>query len=142
MKPRPEPSRRSSAASWAQLFKDAKRGAVRVSERPSPGSREIVTRVKPLRTLPDGLWEAELEPVTGRTHQLRAHLAFLGCPILGDDKYGDRELNRRLGYENRLCLWCERIAVPQGSALADWAGQAFEAPAPDWRRVKLGGEKP
>jgi 23S rRNA pseudouridine955/2504/2580 synthase len=38
--------------------------------------------------------EARLE--TGRTHQIRVHLAHLGFPILGDDKYGDYELNRRL----------------------------------------------
>ena len=116
----------------AQLFKDAKRGAVRVSDRPSPGSREIVTRVKPLRTLADGLWEAELEPVTGRTHQLRAHMAHIGCPILGDDKYGDREINRRGGAAGRLCLWCERIEIPAGGALAAWAGQSFQAEAPKW----------
>ncbi len=118
----------------AQLFKDARRGVVRVSQRPSPGAQQIVTRVRPLRTLPNGLWEAELEPVTGRTHQLRAHMAFLGRPILGDDKYGDRELNRRLGFANRLCLWCERIAIPAGGALSDWAGQEFRAEAPEWVR--------
>ena len=116
----------------AQLFKDARRGVVRVSDRPSPGSREIVTRVKPLRTLEGGLWEAELEPVTGRTHQLRAHMAHIGCPILGDDKYGDREINRRLGFTDRLCLWCERIGIPPGGALGEYAGRAFCAEPPRW----------
>ena len=116
----------------AQLFKDAKRGLVRVSDQPSRGSQEIVTRVKPLRSLEDDLWEAELEPVTGRTHQLRAHMAHIGCPILGDDRYGDREINRRLGFVGRLCLWCECIEIPADGALAPWAGQKFIAEAPRW----------
>ena len=116
----------------AQLFKDAKRGVVRVSERSSPGSQEIVTRVRPLCALPNDLWEAELEPVTGRTHQLRAHMAFIGRPILGDDKYGDREINKRLGFDGRLCLWCERIALPEGGALGAYAGREFCAAAPEW----------
>ena len=116
----------------AQLFKDAKRGVVRVSERSTPGSQEIVTRMLPVRELRDGLWEAELEPVTGRTHQLRAHMAHIGCPILGDDRYGDREINRRRGFVGRLCLWCERIEIPAGGALDHWAGQEFYAEAPQW----------
>ena len=116
----------------AHLFKDAKRGFVRVSDQPCRGSQEIVTRMKPLRELGDGLWEAELEPVTGRTHQLRAHMAHIGCPILGDDKYGDREINRRMGFAERLCLWCERIEIPAGGALENYAGRAFQADAPDW----------
>ena len=116
----------------AQLFKDAKRGVVRVSDQPSRGSQEIVTRVKPLRALHDGLWEAELEPVTGRTHQLRAHMAHIGCPILGDDKYGDREINRRLSFTDRLCLWCERIEIPADGALDQYAGRAFRAEPPRW----------
>ena len=116
----------------AQLFKDAKRGIVRVSDQPSRGSQKIVTRLKPLRELRDGLWEVELEPVTGRTHQLRAHMAHIGCPILGDDKYGDREINRREGLSERLCLWCERIEIPAGGALKDYAGREFRAEAPEW----------
>jgi 23S rRNA pseudouridine955/2504/2580 synthase len=43
------------------------------------------------------LLEAEL--LTGRTHQIRVHLAHLGHPVLGDDKYGDYELNKRLRKE-------------------------------------------
>jgi 23S rRNA pseudouridine955/2504/2580 synthase len=39
---------------------------------------------------------AEVEPITGRTHQIRVHAAYLGAPVAGDAKYGDAEANRRL----------------------------------------------
>ena len=117
----------------AHLLKDARRASVRVLDRPAPGAKEIVTRVKPLRALEDGLWEAELEPVTGRTHQLRAHMAHIGCPILGDDKYGDRERNRRLAPGGRLCLWCETMEIPKGS-IEKYAGMRFHADPPEWQK--------
>lgn len=116
----------------AQLTKDARRASVRVTDRPVSGSKEIITRVKLLGSAGNGLWEAELEPVTGRTHQLRAHMAHIGCPILGDDKYGDREKNRALGFTARLCLWCETMEIPADSPLKGYAGQKFHAEAPQW----------
>ena len=116
----------------AYLSKDAKRSAVRISDKPLPASKEIITRVKLLGSAGNGLWDAELEPVTGRTHQLRAHMAHIGCPILGDDKYGDREINRRLGFMTRLCLWCETMEIPEGSPLRDYIGERFHAEAPKW----------
>ena len=116
----------------AHLAKDPKRSIVRVSDKPASGSREIVTRVKLLGSAGEGLWDVELEPVTGRTHQLRAHMAHIGCPILGDDKYGDREKNKQLGFMTRLCLWCETMEIPAGSPLRDYIGEKFHAEAPKW----------
>lgn len=116
----------------AHLTKDARRAVVQISDRPRSGSKEIITRVKLLGNAGSGLWEVELEPITGRTHQLRAHMAHLGCPILGDDKYGDREKNRALGFMNKLCLWCETMEIPEGSALKGYVGQKFHAEAPEW----------
>jgi 23S rRNA pseudouridine955/2504/2580 synthase len=57
----------------------------------------------------------ELELGTGRTHQIRRHLASIGHPILGDDKHGDFALNRRLRKERglkRLLLHSARLVVP------------------------------
>ena len=117
----------------AHLTKDARQASVRVTDRAVKGSKEITTRVKVLGSV-NGLWDCELEPVTGRTHQLRAHMAYIGCPILGDDKYGDREKNRQLGFMNKLCLWCETLEIPEGSPLEDYVGQRFHAPCPEWMK--------
>lgn len=56
-----------------------------------------------------------LQPHTGRTHQLRVHLAYMGAPIIGDRLYGGRKANR-------LMLHSERIALPEGG----------EFPAREW----------
>lgn len=116
---------------YAHLLKDAKHAEVRVTDRPAPESKPIETRVKMLRET-QGLFEVELEPVTGRTHQLRAHMAHIGCPILGDDKYGDREINKNRGFAGRLCLWCAEIEIPVGSPLTGYVGEKFHADCPDW----------
>lgn len=122
---------RNEAVLKAHLVKDARKSTVRITDKPAAGSREIVTRLKVLGEK-NGLWDVELEPVTGRTHQLRAHMAHIGCPILGDDKYGDREVNRSMGFVGRLCLWCERLEIPAGSPLEDYIGEKFCAEAPEW----------
>ena len=77
---------------------------------------------------PYSLLEAELR--TGRTHQIRVHLAHLGHPIAGDEKYGDYQLNRRLAAQGlaRMFLHAWRIVIahPQtGDSLT------IEAPLPD-----------
>ena len=115
------------AGEWRDyLVKDARRAVVRVLRRPAAGAKPILTRYRALEMLDDGRCLVELEPVTGRTHQLRAHMAFYGHPILGDDKYGTREARAA-----RLHLWC-RSVEPLAGALGAYAGRAFIAPEPDW----------
>lgn len=115
----------------AWLVKDARRAEVRIVHREQPGSRPVETRYRVLGEAAPGLWRVALEPVTGRTHQLRAHLADFGHPLLGDDHYGDRAANRRHP-GMPLCLWHQRLTVPGDSPLVDYRGRTFEAPAPDW----------
>ncbi|MEN8150588.1 MAG: RluA family pseudouridine synthase [Planctomycetota bacterium] len=70
---------------------------------------EIDRDGKPARTLyrvivaHGGLTLAEAQPQTGRTHQIRAHFAHVGCPVAGDPIYGDEATNRRL--KGRHGLW-------------------------------------
>lgn len=58
----------------------------------------------------------EMELITGKTHQLRSHLAQMGHPILGDPKYGDRKVNEKIRSEFGLrgqMLWCCRVEFPR-----------------------------
>src|SRR5258706_6827317 len=75
------------------------------------GGMEAVTRVKVLASSGD-LSLFQLRLMTGRTHQIRVHLAHAGHPVLGDDKYGDFEFNRALARQGvkRLFLHARRLA--------------------------------
>ena len=112
------------------LLKDARAAQVRVVRRPMPGAKEIVTRYRVLDKVGPGQM-VELSPVTGRTHQLRAHCAFYGHPLLGDDKYGNREANKSV---RGLLLWCRSIEALPG-ALGEYEGKRFLALEPNWRAL-------
>jgi len=73
--------------------------------------KQAVTRVRPL-ALAERFSLLELRLLTGRTHQIRVHLAHAGHPVLGDEKYGDFELNRALAKDGvkRLLLHAHRLA--------------------------------
>jgi 23S rRNA pseudouridine955/2504/2580 synthase len=74
--------------------------------------KAATTKVKPIRTASEASL-LELRLMTGRTHQIRVHLAHAGHPVLGDDKYGDFSLNRALAKEGvkRLFLHASRLSL-------------------------------
>ena len=120
----PKPPR---AECKAFLVKDAKKARVRVTDHPAPGGREIVTAYETLSAGPVSRLRVHL--ITGRTHQIRAHLAALGHPILGDDVYGDRAFNRaRKTWKLRLCAVSLRLDTKGRMPALD--GRLFSIRAP------------
>lgn len=90
------------------LWKDSKTNRVTVSESRPDGQqkeRAIETEYRPVFAK-NGYTELEVHLITGRSHQIRAHLAYLGHPIVGDEKYGDRRVNeqfrRNFGVSSQL----------------------------------------
>lgn len=75
--------------------------------------QRAVTEYRTLDMLGGKLTLMELKPLTGRTHQLRVHMTSIGCPIVGDHKYGgDMTQGESLGIENKLHLHARHIALP------------------------------
>lgn len=85
------------------LVKDEKKNQVTVTDMPVPGAKTIVTKYRVLKTFSSHTL-LEVELVTGRTHQIRAHMAHIGCPLLGDGKYGVLGKSPLLR-QQALCAW-------------------------------------
>lgn len=85
----------------AYIIKDMENNVSRIVDTPRKGAKAICMDIRTLQT--DGLYSfIEIELITGRSHQLRAHLSYLGNPILGDSKYGDAKVNSF--FENKYGL--------------------------------------
>ena len=82
----------------AYLFKDAAENKVHISNRKTPQNRTIITQYTVLDSFSE-MSLVEVNLLTGRTHQIRAHLAYIGHPLLGDGKYGDNRFNKLYNFK-------------------------------------------
>ena len=87
---------------------------VRVARHGETGADHAVTHYRIIEQAGQTLSWLEMEPHTGRTHQLRVHAAHIGCPIIGDPKYFEADTNWDFpgGIQNRLHLHARRIVIP------------------------------
>ena len=111
----------------AWLVKDAEKGKVRITDHPETGARPIITGYETLESGPVSRLRVHL--ITGRTHQIRAHLAALGHPVLGDDVYGDRVFNRREKARS-LKLCAVSLKLDTGGRLPALDGRTFSVVPP------------
>ena len=80
----------------AYLFKDRQKSLVYISDIPKKGYRKIITSYTLLEKYPNHTSLLDIEIETGKTHQIRAHLAHIGLPIVGDGKYGINRINKQM----------------------------------------------
>ena len=117
----------------AYLTKDRKKNIVNISDKKIDGSSEIVTDISMIsynEKMDCALLEIDL--ITGKSHQIRAHLAHLGNPIIGDVKYGNKVLNaifnRKFGIRSQM-LTAYRIDFPDDGQFKI-SGKTFKIPVP------------
>lgn len=94
-----------SAEKKAYLIKDEEKKQVKIYSSMHDGAKNIVTKYKVL-AYQNGISLVEVELITGRTHQIRAHMAYLSHPLVGDGKYGKNADNKRVGrLHQALCAY-------------------------------------
>jgi len=101
--------------------------SVKISGKKTPHNKTIVTGYKIIDSR-NGLSLAHVDLLTGRTHQIRAHMAYIGHPLLGDGKYGNCKLNK-IYKVNRQALYSYRLSFEfkEPCVLDYLKGKVFEA---------------
>ena len=127
--PKPE-----SATIKGWLLKDDKQNIVRVYEKNPPrAAKEIITKYKVVAKRQDSSL-IEVELLTGRTHQIRAHMAHIGHPLIGDGKYGINKNDRSKGYKYQA-LYSYRLRFSfdtENPTVLDYLnGKEFKIPKKD-----------
>lgn len=116
------------------LKKDERTNTVTVLSHPFGDAKPIETEYRVL-AVAEGLSLLEVHLITGRSHQIRAHLASAGYPILGDPKYGNPAKNKAYARSHKVhsqLLHAYRLEFPQvDGALSYLSGQSFCAPVPE-----------
>ncbi len=124
--------------------KDSTNNTVDISDTPRPGYKEIITKYRVLGVYGEvSLLEVEL--ITGRTHQIRAHLSHIGHPLLGDGKYGINRADREKGYKYQA-LYAFRLSfrkTDKENSLKYLEGKTFSLDREDiWFLKDFNGKLP
>lgn len=123
------------------LWKNEETNAVKVTDSEIPGSSYIKTGYEPFEYLENNdISILKVKLYTGKSHQIRAHLAYLGFPVVGDFKYGNRKVSeedrRNLGVFHQV-LYCVEVKFPEISDYPEVSGKTFSINRPQiFERLK------
>lgn len=106
------------------LKKDEERAQVRVYLQKTAGAERIITQYQVLEKREDGTSLVLVTLHTGKTHQIRAHLAFIGCPVVGDMKYGQTQRNKEKN-KTRQQLVAKYLSFTGDGVIAYLNGKEF-----------------
>ena len=118
----------------AYLFKDAKKSLVYISDIQKKGYEKIITSYRVISSnIKNNTSLLDVNLHTGKTHQIRAHLAYIGYPIIGDGKYGDRVINKKFGYKyQQLCSCSLKFCFKSDAGILNYLNN---------KNVSMGTEK-
>lgn len=104
------------------LFKDNKKSTVYISDFPKKGYQKIITSYKVQSfNLKNNTSILDVTLHTGKTHQIRAHLAHIGYPIVGDGKYGINSINKKFGFKyQQLCSYSIKFLFKTDSGILNY----------------------
>ena len=113
------------------LFKDEKSKTVHIENTKRPCNKQILTKYKVLKEK-NNLSLIEIDLLTGRTHQIRAHMAYIGHPLLGDGKYGINKVNKKYSVTvQALCAYRLAFDFKTDAGILEYLNnKSFEAKEP------------
>lgn len=122
---------RNSQKITGYLKKDEKSNQVTITEKEEKDAKPIATEYRPIKQY-TGYTLLEVHLITGRSHQIRAHLASIGHPIIGDTKYGNRKVNQKFkenaGISHQL-LHAYRLVMEDGTEITAEPPEEFKQAA-------------
>lgn len=115
------------------LKKEERNNQVKVTIKEQEGSKQVITKYRPLKNTAD-FTMLEIQLVTGKSHQIRAHLKAIGHPVVGDRKYGDEKVNQIFKEQYALSnqfLHAYKLTWKQSTGILSYLmGMEFTAPLP------------
>lgn len=110
------------------MIKNEKQNKVKVLKKPVDGSKSMITKYRVLDERSDNTSLLEVELITGRTHQIRAHLASINHPLCGDVKYGKKNNENNPYKYQALYAYKLRFDFKENGGILDYLnGREFEA---------------